>query len=78
MKSMAWWCAALSLSAFVAFAAGCVDGTKRARARGVQPTAVTRDIPAVLRGTIGAQATLRGLEPVLVTGYGIVVGLNGT
>ena len=77
-KSMAKWCVAVAVCAAAAGVAGCGSGTKKARARGVQPTAVTRDIPAVLRGTIGAQATLRGLEPVLVTGYGIVVGLNGT
>jgi len=79
MRSGCGWRAAVALTAACALAAGgCSVGTKEARPRGVQPTAVTRDIPAVLRGTIGAQATLRGLDPVLVTGYGIVVGLNGT
>lgn len=39
---------------------------------------IVRDIPDVLRGTIGAETTLRGIEPVLVSGFGIVVGLNGT
>lgn len=37
-----------------------------------------RDTPSVLRNTIGAQSSLRGMEPVLVSGYGLVVGLNGT
>lgn len=59
-------------------ALGACDFTKRARMRGRQPDAVVRDVPSVLRNTIGAQATIRGLEPILVSGYGIVVNLNGT
>jgi flagellar basal body P-ring protein FlgI len=39
---------------------------------------VIRDVPAPLRGTIGSEATLRGIEPVLVSGIGLVVGLDGT
>ncbi|MGQ0629218.1 MAG: flagellar basal body P-ring protein FlgI, partial [Phycisphaerales bacterium] len=39
---------------------------------------VLRDVPAVLRGTVGTEATIRGVEPILVSGFGIVVGLNGT
>lgn len=41
-------------------------------------TPVTRDTPAVLRGTIGSEATFIGIEPTLVSGLGLVVGLNGT
>lgn len=66
------------LAAFAILTTGCVSDTQEARPRGVQPTVVARDVPAVLRGTIGAQATLQGLRPTLATGYGIVVGLNGT
>jgi flagellar P-ring protein FlgI len=58
---------------------GCLGlGTKRARPRGFNPDGVIRDVPAVLRTTIGAQATLRGNNPILVTGYGLVVNLDGT
>lgn len=44
---------------------------------------VTRDLeissgPAVLRGTIGYETTLVGHRPVLVSGYGLVVGLDGS
>ncbi len=39
---------------------------------------VVRDIPSALRGTIGAEASLLGTEPTLVSGIGFVVGLNGT
>ncbi len=39
---------------------------------------VVRDTPSALRGTIGAEASLQGVEPTLVSGIGFVVGLNGT
>ncbi len=39
---------------------------------------VVRDIPAPLRGTVGAEATIRGVQSTLVSGIGFVVGLNGT
>ncbi len=47
------------------------------RPRTVTPT-VVRDVPDALRGTIGAEASLSGVQPVLVSGIGFVVGLNGT
>ncbi len=47
------------------------------RPRAVTPT-VVRDVPDVLRGTIGAEASLSGVQPTLVSGIGFVVGLNGT
>ena len=39
---------------------------------------VVRDVPAVLRGTVGTETTISGTQPVLISGYGFVVGLNGT
>jgi len=39
---------------------------------------IERDIPSPLRGTVGSMCTFRGVEPQLVSGFGIVVGLNGT
>lgn len=59
-----------------AAALGSCDSGPRKTAREVNP--VVRDVPSVLRGTVGAECTLRGVEPVLVSGYGLVVGLNGT
>lgn len=56
-------------------AASCESGPKK-RARDVEP--VIRDAPTVLRGTIGSESTIVGVEPILVSGYGLVVGLNGT
>lgn len=41
-------------------------------------TPIERDIEPALRGLIGSLASVRGREPLLVTGYGIVVGLKGT
>ncbi len=37
-----------------------------------------RDVPDVYRGTIGAEASINGTEPQLVSGLGLVVNLNGT
>jgi hypothetical protein len=37
-----------------------------------------RDVPQPLLGTIGAEATFRGIDPTLISGLGIVVGLAGT
>jgi len=53
----------------------CSSGPKP-QARNVPVT--VREVPALLRGTIGAEVEFRGIEPMLVSGYGIVVGLAGT
>lgn len=55
----------------------CSSGNRRPQ-QSRQVTPVVRDVPAVLRTAVGAQATLVGIDPVLVTGYGFVVGLKGT
>ncbi|MCC6581796.1 MAG: hypothetical protein IT440_15295, partial [Phycisphaeraceae bacterium] len=34
--------------------------------------------PAYLQGTVGSMTKLRGYEPLLVSGYGLVVDLQGT
>ncbi len=39
---------------------------------------IIRDIPAPLRGTVGAEARITGVQPTLISGIGFVVGLNGT
>lgn len=58
------------------FLLGC-DAPKEAKRVDVAPE-LLKDVPNVLRGTIGAEANFRGIEPVLVSGLGIVVGLRGT
>jgi len=58
-------------------AIGCQGGGKKPpRAREVMAPA--RDVPEVLRNTVGSQTSLIGMDPVVVSGYGLVVGLNGT
>ncbi|MBL8747414.1 MAG: flagellar basal body P-ring protein FlgI [Phycisphaerae bacterium] len=70
------WLSVLCLSAMVALPAGCDSGPKQKPRK--PNTVIVKDTPAVLRDCILAQATLRGTEPILVSGYGLVVGLNNT
>lgn len=68
--------AALTAAALIATATiGCAS--KPQRGRTVAPP-VVRDVPSALRGTIGTEATLLKADPVIVSGYGLVVGLKGT
>lgn len=54
---------------------GC--GGEKRKPIDVKPT-VVRDVPPPLRGTVGSEVSFAGVEPVLVSGIGLVVGLNGT
>lgn len=63
----------LALSA----APGCSSNKRPPRPKQARP-AVVRDVPDALRGTIGSVCRFQGGEPVLVSGLGFVVGLNGT
>lgn len=65
------------LCAVAALVSACSSSRKPPRPVQVQPI-VTRDVNPLLRGTIGAEAELRGVQPILVSGLGLVVGLNGT
>jgi hypothetical protein len=70
-RGRAWFaltCAALVLG-------GC-NSTPTPKPQVVTPT--VRDVPGALRGTLGAQARLRGVTPTRASGIGFVVGLNGT
>lgn len=62
------------LLAAMAFVAGCESGPPK---KPVQ-VPVVRDIPPLLRGTVGTEVAINGIEPILVSGYGLVVNLNGT
>lgn len=55
---------------------GCSGDDKPKMAE--KPPPVLRDVPAAMRGLVGAEASLRGADPILVSGFGLVVGLNGT
>lgn len=46
--------------------------------RAVDRPIVSRDVHPILSNTIGAQANISGMTPEYVSGYGLVVGLNGT
>ena len=78
-RPTAWSCDALSLLLPIAALAlsGCGGPVKEAK-RVDPPPSVVRDVPQPLRGTIGAEASFRGIDATLVSGLGIVVGLNGT
>lgn len=64
----------LPVALLAAFLVACSGPPRTAR----DVEVATRDIPHILRGTIGAEASIRGLQPTLISGFGLVVGLNGT
>jgi hypothetical protein len=66
--------AAAGLTLCCALITGC-GGTK-SEIRTVKPTFT--DAPRVLRGTIGYETKLRRAEPAYISGYGLIVGLDGT
>ena len=70
------WLAGVAL--FFGVAVLCSSGcSKIQKPRGSSP-GPTYTGPAFLHGTIGSLARVRGYEPLLVGGYGLVVNLNGT
>lgn len=67
---------AIALSAI-----GCTGIEKappRPRSARVDKSKFQIDAPQVMRGTVASQAILDGYRPVVVHGYGVIVGLNGT
>ena len=67
----------LSLALVGLLALGACQGNKKPpSARSVMP--VVRDVPSALRGSIGSEALFEGIDATLVSGYGFVVGLEGT
>lgn len=69
-------CSGLFLSVAL-FVGGC-DSSPEPKLRAREAPTVVRDTPSVFRQTLGSQATIRGTEQILVSGFGLVVGLNGT
>ena len=55
---------------------GSCSSAPEPKARKVEP--IVRDTPLALRGTVGSEVTIIGIQPTLVSGYGLVVGLQGT
>ncbi len=58
-------------------AVGCAPKAQQRATAEARPL-VVRDVPDILRGIVGSETTLRGGDPQIVSGIGIVVGLNGT
>lgn len=74
-----WSASVATLAALLGVGAATLPGCGDKREiKPADATPVLRDVPDVLRGTVGAESSFRGIEPVLVSGLGIVVGLNGT
>lgn len=70
--------AAVALCLALIVSPGCARKNKRPpKAQQVRPM-IIRDVPEPLRGTVGSVCQLRGAQPVLASGIGFVVGLNGT
>ncbi|MBL8760439.1 MAG: flagellar basal body P-ring protein FlgI [Phycisphaerae bacterium] len=67
---------AAGVAGLAAMLAAC-ESSEPVKAKEVRPT-IVRDVPDLLRETIGAQTTFAGVDPTLVSGYGLVVGLRGT
>jgi hypothetical protein len=74
VRSMACWIAALGAGAGALALSGCDDG----KAPPPTPPAATYKGAQYLYGTVGSLTSLRGYEPLYVSGYGLVVGLEGT
>ncbi|MDH3583173.1 MAG: flagellar basal body P-ring protein FlgI, partial [Phycisphaerae bacterium] len=66
------------LSGLLVVLGGCNGDPVRVPARPAPPPPPTYRGPAFLHGTIGSVASLRGYLPVLVSGYGLVAGLDDT
>lgn len=78
MRSTRGWAAGLCLTVLAGSLmtlSACKGPPPVARNVDIAPT---RDTPDALRGTIGSVTTARNIEPVIVSGYGLIVGLKGT
>ncbi len=69
--------AGLALFALALGTGACSSEPKQVRRVAPSP-AIVRDVPRPLKDIIGAEATLKGIDPTLVSGLGLVVGLAGT
>jgi flagellar basal body P-ring protein FlgI len=74
MSLLACWMIATTTGLSALALTGCEDDTPPPST----PPAATYKGPAYLNGTVGSLTSLRGYEPLYVSGYGLVVGLEGT
>jgi hypothetical protein len=78
--------AGASVLATLLAAAGCNDlmveradpGLEKARVDRSAVSVTSVDVDPIMRGTVASETALIGFDPVVVRGYGIVVGLRGT
>ena len=78
--------ARLASLALAAIAGGCADMMVERQDAAIERASVDRsavkvdavDIDPIMRGTVAAETALVGFDPVVVRGYGVVVGLRGT
>jgi hypothetical protein len=68
--------AALALAAGAACSS--IERTDRPQRASRAEIAESIDVPLIMRGTIASQSIVEGFQPVIVHGYGLVVGLDGT
>ncbi len=73
---------AVLLLASSALLVACGEVLEKVPARPKQdradPANFTLDVDPMMRGTVASESAVRGLDPVVVRGYGLVVGLAGT
>lgn len=72
--TLAW----LFLAATALFTLTLIGCGKKHKVAPATPPPPVYTGPGFLRGTIGSMARLRGYEPMLVSGWGLVVNLHGT
>ncbi len=70
--------ACLVASSLLAGCSGIEKAPPRPAAMASNRSGIELDVPQVMRGTVASEAILVGYQPVVVRGYGLVVGLNGT
>lgn len=75
LRGLSFWAATVVGLGLLAL--GCAPAQQERATAEARPLTV-RDVPDILRGIIGSETTLRGGDSQIVSGIGIVVGLNGT
>jgi len=81
LRLAASWGTATALGLFLALPVGCQSDPEEKKdlpPEVERPEVTPNPLPRYLRGTIRYEAELRGYRPTFVSGYGIVVGLQGT
>ncbi|MCA9285682.1 MAG: flagellar basal body P-ring protein FlgI [Phycisphaerales bacterium] len=70
--------ALLPLAVSLAACDNIEKATPRPESSRIDAAAIGLEVPQIMRGTVGGEAILLGYADVVVRGFGLVVGLNGT